>query len=257
MWTASASIRSRPDRWPCAGSAVHVPPMRAGEHGVARVLLENAGTATGASRGRERRPGSYHWLDLLGNPIVWDGARTPFPQPVAPGRAASSSRCTVDAPAAARALPARVRPRRGAPLLVRGARLARRSRSRSTSRRGSPSAGSRFASTAATDAATTPRRSPPGGAVVRRRTARLSPTSSPAPSRPPTGRAASSTPTPRAGRPSAGGRAGRRPLEPARRAQLARWRAGGGRNPRFAARCSCPSLLAGLEPSASTSACPA
>lgn len=30
---------------------------------------------------------SYHWLDPLGNPIVWDGTRTPPPRPVAPGEA--------------------------------------------------------------------------------------------------------------------------------------------------------------------------
>jgi hypothetical protein len=28
---------------------------------------------------------SYHWLDSLGNPIVWDGIRTPFPRVVQPG----------------------------------------------------------------------------------------------------------------------------------------------------------------------------
>ena len=27
---------------------------------------------------------SYHWLDPLGNPIYWDGIRTPLPRPVAP-----------------------------------------------------------------------------------------------------------------------------------------------------------------------------
>ncbi len=28
---------------------------------------------------------AYHWLDPLGNPIVWDGIRTPFPHTVEPG----------------------------------------------------------------------------------------------------------------------------------------------------------------------------
>ncbi len=28
---------------------------------------------------------SYHWLDPLGNPIVWDGVRAPLPQGVEPG----------------------------------------------------------------------------------------------------------------------------------------------------------------------------
>ena len=27
----------------------------------------------------------YHWLDPLGNPIVWDGTRTALPRDVAPG----------------------------------------------------------------------------------------------------------------------------------------------------------------------------
>jgi hypothetical protein len=54
---------------------------RAGALGDARVEVENAGAATW----REDVSCSYHWLDALGNPIVWDGIRTPLPQPVAPG----------------------------------------------------------------------------------------------------------------------------------------------------------------------------
>ena len=52
------------------------PPQLAPQAGTivrAEVELENAGTVTW-------RPGinvSYHWLDRLGNPIVWDGIRTP------------------------------------------------------------------------------------------------------------------------------------------------------------------------------------
>jgi hypothetical protein len=53
---------------------------RAGALGGARVEVENAGTATW----REDVSCSYHWLDALGNPIVWDGIRTPLPRPVAP-----------------------------------------------------------------------------------------------------------------------------------------------------------------------------
>jgi hypothetical protein len=53
---------------------------RAGALGAARVEIENAGTATW----RADVACSYHWLDELGNPIVWDGIRTPLPQPVAP-----------------------------------------------------------------------------------------------------------------------------------------------------------------------------
>lgn len=63
-------------------------PVRAGALASARVELENAGSAAW-------RPGlsvSYHWLDGLGNPIVWDGIRTPFAEPVAPG-----ARVAVDA----------------------------------------------------------------------------------------------------------------------------------------------------------------
>jgi len=54
---------------------------RAGALGGARVEVENAGTAAW----REDVSCSYHWLDSLGNPIVWDGVRTPLPSPVEPG----------------------------------------------------------------------------------------------------------------------------------------------------------------------------
>ena len=53
---------------------------RAGALGSARVEIENAGTATWS----EGVACSYHWLDALGNPIVWDGIRTPLPRPVEP-----------------------------------------------------------------------------------------------------------------------------------------------------------------------------
>ncbi len=53
---------------------------RAGALGAARVEIENAGTATW----REDIACSYHWLDALGNPIVWDGIRTPLPRPIEP-----------------------------------------------------------------------------------------------------------------------------------------------------------------------------
>src|SRR5919109_1050553 len=58
---------------------------RAGEVCGARVALENAGSATWRSRGREGVQLAYHWLDPLGNAIVWDGIRTPLPRPIAPG----------------------------------------------------------------------------------------------------------------------------------------------------------------------------
>ncbi len=54
---------------------------RAGALVFARVEIENAGSATW----REDVACSYHWLDALGNPIVWDGIRTPLAGQVAPG----------------------------------------------------------------------------------------------------------------------------------------------------------------------------
>jgi hypothetical protein len=54
---------------------------RAGALGSARVEIENAGSATW----RDDVSCSYHWLDGLGNPIVWDGLRTPLPRPVGTG----------------------------------------------------------------------------------------------------------------------------------------------------------------------------
>jgi hypothetical protein len=61
------------------------PAPRAGVTSIANLSLENAGTATWRSRGEEGVQASYHWLDPLGNPIVWDGPRTPLPREVAPG----------------------------------------------------------------------------------------------------------------------------------------------------------------------------
>ncbi len=61
---------------------------RAGVSGRARVRLENAGSAPWRSRGREGVQLSYHWLDPLGNAIVWDGPRTAFPHAVKPGEVA-------------------------------------------------------------------------------------------------------------------------------------------------------------------------
>jgi hypothetical protein len=54
---------------------------RAGALGGAEVEVENAGAATW----RDDVACSYHWLDALGNPIVWDGIRTPLGRPVEPG----------------------------------------------------------------------------------------------------------------------------------------------------------------------------
>lgn len=60
-------------------------PQRAGARTIARLVLENAGGATWRSRGADGLQLSYHWLDRHGNAIVWDGTRTAFPRPVAPG----------------------------------------------------------------------------------------------------------------------------------------------------------------------------
>jgi hypothetical protein len=58
---------------------------RAGEPVRARLRLENAGAAPWRSRRGEGVQLAYHWLDPLGNPIVWDGLRAELPAPVAPG----------------------------------------------------------------------------------------------------------------------------------------------------------------------------
>ena len=59
--------------------------QRAGVATRARVRLENAGTAPWRSRGREGVQLAHHWLDALGNPIVWDGDRASLPDVVRPG----------------------------------------------------------------------------------------------------------------------------------------------------------------------------
>lgn len=65
------------------GTATLEPPQ-AGAVAEATVELEN----TGALRWGERIFVAYHWLDLRGNPIVWDGIRT-APPPLEPGERAS------------------------------------------------------------------------------------------------------------------------------------------------------------------------
>ncbi len=54
---------------------------RAGALAHARVEVENAGSAAW----RDDVAVSYHWLDSLGNPIVWDGIRSALPRRVEPG----------------------------------------------------------------------------------------------------------------------------------------------------------------------------
>jgi hypothetical protein len=62
-----------------------VGPPRAGTLLRAHVSVENVGSATWRSRAADGLQVAYHWLDPLGNPVVWDGARTALPRPVAPG----------------------------------------------------------------------------------------------------------------------------------------------------------------------------
>ena len=77
--------------------SLHVDPPEAGALGRARAVIENAGSA--AWRGLSL---SYHWLDERGNPIVWDGIRTPV-------EAAPGERREVDAPLRAPIPPGRYR----------------------------------------------------------------------------------------------------------------------------------------------------
>jgi hypothetical protein len=58
---------------------------RAGAELEVRIRMRNEGSATWRSRGRSGVQLAYHWLDPLGNPIVWDGIRTPLPRAVEPG----------------------------------------------------------------------------------------------------------------------------------------------------------------------------
>jgi hypothetical protein len=69
-----------------------LPPLVAGVGTAARIGLENAGSATWrSSPGGNGVQLSFHWLDSLANPIVWDGPRTALPRPLAPGERAELS----------------------------------------------------------------------------------------------------------------------------------------------------------------------
>jgi hypothetical protein len=70
---------------------------QAGALSIARVALEN----TGSVAWRDSVLLAYHWFDLRGNPIVWDGERTSLPV-VGPGE-----RVTVEAPVRAPIPPGR------------------------------------------------------------------------------------------------------------------------------------------------------
>jgi hypothetical protein len=68
--------------------AYALPELRAGTRGIARLRLENAGSAAWQSRAEAGVQLSYHWLDDRGNAIVWDGPRTAFARPIEPGATA-------------------------------------------------------------------------------------------------------------------------------------------------------------------------
>lgn len=73
-----------------------VEPPQAGVTSRASLVLENAGSATWRARGKTGVRLAYHWLDPLGNPLVWDGLRTAFPRAIAPGE-----RVEIDVPVTA------------------------------------------------------------------------------------------------------------------------------------------------------------
>lgn len=70
--------------------AYELPPLRAGTEVIASVVIENAGLGTILPQGTGHIRLSYHWLDLLGNPLVWDGLRTPLEAPIPPGQLATA-----------------------------------------------------------------------------------------------------------------------------------------------------------------------
>ena len=100
-----------------------LPEFRAGAEAIAEVVLQNAGTATWRPRGELGVKLSHHWLDDRGNAIIWDSPHVDFGARSA-GRRGRGGAARARA-AAAGPLPARVRPRRGASLLVRRDRLPR------------------------------------------------------------------------------------------------------------------------------------
>src|SRR5438552_3500241 len=81
-------------RWLAYGAG----PSQAGALAPWRVQLENAGAAPWHDLKL-----SYHWLDGLGNPIVWDGVRTDLPE-LEPG-----ARLELEAPVRAPIPPGRYR----------------------------------------------------------------------------------------------------------------------------------------------------
>jgi hypothetical protein len=65
---------------------VRRPPVEAGTLVRIEIEVENGGSAPWRTRGAEDGLFlSYHWLDERGNPIVWDGLRTPLEHTLSPG----------------------------------------------------------------------------------------------------------------------------------------------------------------------------
>jgi hypothetical protein len=74
-----------------------IPPQRAGARTAVAVEVENAGTVRWIGQAGRGIQVSYHWLDLLGNPIVWAGVFTPLLEPVGAGDRTTLT-LAVDAP---------------------------------------------------------------------------------------------------------------------------------------------------------------
>lgn len=68
-----------------------VPPLRAGVEARAKITVRNAGTVTWKQPDESERGIwlSFHWLDRLDNPIIWEGLRTPLPHALAPNQEAT------------------------------------------------------------------------------------------------------------------------------------------------------------------------
>jgi hypothetical protein len=73
--------------------AYELEPLQAGAAGAATVELENAGAETWCEVLL-----AYHWLDELGNAIVWDGIRTPIERLAPSERAAVAARVRAPMP---------------------------------------------------------------------------------------------------------------------------------------------------------------
>ncbi|HOC44304.1 MAG TPA: sulfatase-like hydrolase/transferase [Thermoanaerobaculales bacterium] len=69
---AFSVVRGRAPRW-----------LRAGCEATRRLRVRNEGSVSWPAG--DRFAVSFHWLDASGDPVVWDGARTPLPQAVEPG----------------------------------------------------------------------------------------------------------------------------------------------------------------------------